>query len=402
MRLKDYIRGKRRGKAANRLEREAMSDPFLHDALEGFDAVAGDHLSVIERLETKYTHSAAVPRRNRTVYFYWSAAASVLLLIGFSAYFFLESPEKTTSTIAMNQPDENLPVESMESQPEQTEKPQQEMPVVARMSQKMTHIPAEIPESDEWREVSDATVEIDIGADEIVVVKEVAAAEIVSDRPVESSAKLMLRSEQKIPAIHGKIVDETGEPLPGASIVEKGTTSGTVTDANGNFALRVATDSSKLMASFAGYETQEIKPSDEEQTVVLKASDVAIEEVVVMAFGVQKKSSVASAVSTKDVQIPDAKAVRDQDAGSIISPVPHPFGEKEFQVYCLQKADKNICAGRGVSVKVSFFIDETGKPTNIEYRKYSCEDAKKEMENLLSFSPAWTKTNRKVTVTVRW
>ena len=83
MRLKDYIQGDRRGKAANRLERESMNDSFLQDALDGFDAVAGDHLSNIERLEKKFiTPPVMVSRHYRKIGFYASVAASVLLLIG--------------------------------------------------------------------------------------------------------------------------------------------------------------------------------------------------------------------------------------------------------------------------------------------------------------------------------
>ena len=53
MNLKEYIQGKRYGKEANQLEREAMNDPFLQDAIDGFDSVQGEHLQVIEALEKK-------------------------------------------------------------------------------------------------------------------------------------------------------------------------------------------------------------------------------------------------------------------------------------------------------------------------------------------------------------
>ena len=43
MNLKQYIRGRRRGKAARDLEKEALNDPFLNDAIDGYDAVPGDH-----------------------------------------------------------------------------------------------------------------------------------------------------------------------------------------------------------------------------------------------------------------------------------------------------------------------------------------------------------------------
>ena len=78
------------------------------------------------------------------------------------------------------------------------------------------------------------------------------------------------------------------------------------------------------------------------------------------------------------------------------------FGEKEFQAYSQQKADKNVCDGKGATVKVSFFIDKSGKPSKIKFKSYSCEDAKKEIENLLSISPVWTETGRKVTMTIQW
>ena len=70
MKLKDYIQGKRHGKEANRLEREAMNDPFLNDAIDGFDSVEGDHLSVIAELEKQIagktrsrSHERPLPER---------------------------------------------------------------------------------------------------------------------------------------------------------------------------------------------------------------------------------------------------------------------------------------------------------------------------------------------------
>ena len=401
MQLKDYIKGDRRGKRANRIERKAMSDPFLQEALDGFDAVAGDHVQVIERLEKKYAHSAIESQRSRKLIVYWSVAASVLLLVGFSVFFFLEKPEKTMPVIAMLQPDEieneneqEIANNSSVSEPAPKEESQKEMMAVAKT---VTPAPTSRQtinlELDEWWDVSDAEV---IVADQIItdaiVVEEVVAQEIVaeqrvSDRSFASPAKVMARGEQPRQTIRGKVVDETGEPLPGVSIVEKGTMTGTVTDISGNFAIKISTDSPKLIASFVGYESQELKPSGEEQTVILKESNLAMSEVVVVGYGTQKKANMVGAVS----------AVKERDLTS-----PTTFGEKEFQKYCQEKAEKNLCDGKKATVKLSFFIDETGKPTKIEYQKYTCEAAKKEIENLLSSSPVWTTTNRKVSMTIKF
>jgi len=278
MQLKDYIRGDRRGKEANRLEREAMNDPFMQEALDGFDAVAGDHVPIIERLEKKYTIPAIVHHRNRTLW-YWSAAASILLLVGMSAYFFLErtsplsfgedSGVRHTPVIAMNQPNESediIPDVSIasqlmqiEEQQQDTQAPQNQLRITPASENKL-----EIVEAD-TEIVADAIADVDIDIDadvyEVVAVTDIVVAdEIATLRAVESTANFFVKSEQEKPTVRGKVVDKTGEPLPGVNIIVKGTTTGTVTDVSGTGALQGATDATKLMASFIGYENQEIQP----------------------------------------------------------------------------------------------------------------------------------------------
>ena len=58
MKLIDYITGNRKGREARRIEREAMDDPFLHDALEGYDAVPGDPTDAIRRMQRRVTGAA--------------------------------------------------------------------------------------------------------------------------------------------------------------------------------------------------------------------------------------------------------------------------------------------------------------------------------------------------------
>ena len=79
-----------------------------------------------------------------------------------------------------------------------------------------------------------------------------------------------------------------------------------------------------------------------------------------------------------------------------------PFGEKQFLDYCREKAETNVCDGKKVTVRVSFFIDETGKPTDIKFIRSTCDAAKKEVERLLSSSPVWTTKNKTITTTIKW
>jgi hypothetical protein len=86
-------------------------------------------------------------------------------------------------------------------------------------------------------------------------------------------------------SVTGKVTDEAGNPLPGVSISIKGSTAGTITDANGKYTLAVPGKNSILVFSFIGMKTQEI-PFDGKSTVnvVLKEETIGIEEVVAIGY----------------------------------------------------------------------------------------------------------------------
>ena len=84
--LMQYIQGSRKGKEAHRLEKEAMKDPFLSDALDGFQAVKGNHVESIEEMRRRISHRTRSHRDSITK---WSIAASLLICLGFGSYFWL-------------------------------------------------------------------------------------------------------------------------------------------------------------------------------------------------------------------------------------------------------------------------------------------------------------------------
>ncbi len=104
-------------------------------------------------------------------------------------------------------------------------------------------------------------------------------------------------SKQK--KITGTVRDNTGEVLPGASIIIKGTKTGTTTDASGKFSVANVTPESVIVVSFIGMETKEVKVGN--QTVVnvsLTDGSIGLEEVVAVGYGVQKKINVVGAISS--------------------------------------------------------------------------------------------------------
>ena len=97
--------------------------------------------------------------------------------------------------------------------------------------------------------------------------------------------------------VKGVVKDPTGETVIGASVLEKGTTNGTITDFDGNFVLTVS-ENAVLQISYIGYQTQEISVKGKKNLVVtLKEDTEVLEEVVVVGYGAQKKESVVGAIS---------------------------------------------------------------------------------------------------------
>ena len=99
--------------------------------------------------------------------------------------------------------------------------------------------------------------------------------------------------------VTGRVVDEKGEPVIGASIVEVGTTRGTSTDVEGNFSLRAGLNA-KLQISFIGYKTVETRAAAG-MNIVMVEDKALLDELVVVGYGTQKKVNLTGAVSTVDV-----------------------------------------------------------------------------------------------------
>lgn len=97
--------------------------------------------------------------------------------------------------------------------------------------------------------------------------------------------------------LSGTVVDANGLSIIGANILEKGTTNGTITDLDGNFTIRVSKPNAVLVFTYIGYLTQEL-PAVNGMKVVLKEDSQSLDEVVVVGYGVQKKSNLTGSISS--------------------------------------------------------------------------------------------------------
>lgn len=131
--------------------------------------------------------------------------------------------------------------------------------------------------------------------------------------PVSATLQPSLLAKAELPdtAITGAVHDEQGQPLPGVSVLLKGTTVGTVTDASGNYSIQAPDTHGTLVFSYVGFETKEVPMNSQTNLdVVLGSSVSAISQVVVTALGIKRESK-ALTYATQTVQGEDIGKTKD-------------------------------------------------------------------------------------------
>ncbi|WP_449188515.1 SusC/RagA family TonB-linked outer membrane protein [Tannerella forsythia] len=144
---------------------------------------------------------------------------------------------------------------------------------------------------------------------------------------------------QQQKTVSGRIVDEQGEPVIGANVVEKGTTNGTVTDADGRFSLSVVPNG-VLHVSYIGYLDEEVQVSGRTSVnITLREDTQSLEEVVVVAYGTSKRSVFTGSAASVDhakLQSPNAsfdKSLQGQVAGlQVMSASGQPGSTSSFRI----------------------------------------------------------------------
>ncbi|GAF05071.1 SusC/RagA family TonB-linked outer membrane protein [Saccharicrinis fermentans] len=130
----------------------------------------------------------------------------------------------------------------------------------------------------------------------------------------EDNNGLRAINQENTVVISGNVTDESGEPIPGVSIVQKGIPNGTITDIDGNYTIKVDVGST-IVFSFIGMTRQEVVVTGPAPiNVILKSEFIGLDDVVVVGYGVQKKASVTGAVTAIDSETL-------QEKGNLSSPL---------------------------------------------------------------------------------
>lgn len=390
MKLLDYIRGLRKGKEAHRLEKESMKDPFLADAMDGYSQVEGNHEERIEKLRmqisahtVKHTNSS---KRKNSYAITWSIAACLVIGIGISTYFLFLKKSMTDNVFIAKEDipsavfEPVTPKEEISSLAEAKMKQDSTHEVIVKQADKKNIVakskttpkPQSVPIA-ATPVIEEATGEETAG--QAIMLEETIVADTNTSHSEVPEMKMAKVAAPNRNLIKGKVTDEKGEPIIGASVAYTGTNTGTITDLNGEFTLKKEEGDKELTAQFIGYEPVEI-PVDTSRTmlIAMNKDKQTLDEVVV--------------VGTKDKY-----------------QTPQPVtGKRKYKKYLeenlIRPNDK--CKDVKGEVILAFFVDKEGNPQNITIVHGLCESADKEAVRLVKEGPKWTFGNLPTRVTVHF
>ena len=418
MKLLDYIRGLRKGKEAHRLEKESMQDPFLADAMDGYNQVEGNHEQRIEKLRMQVSaHSA---KKKSTYAITWSIAACLIIGFGISSYFlFLKKSMTDEVFIAEESVSIKLaepaapPTPAIPATPTVPATPQKEIAlattkvktdstpiseITARQADKKDMI-AEIQTTSQPQGAPVAAVPMmEEVSEETAALQEVVATidtfESESDKKMKLAKVATILPQNNM--IKGRVTDGKGEPLIGASVAYKGTNIGTITNMNGEFSLVKKDDKKRLTAEYIGYDPVEIQvDTSRTMLIAMNENKQALNEVVVVGYGAKKNKKSTTLGS-------DAKVKEQTEKEITLQPV---IGKRSYQKYLkehLVRPTDEKCAQVKGKVVLTFLINKEGRPFYIKVKESLCESADKEAIRLIQEGPDWIYGNKLVEVTVKF
>lgn len=389
-RLLDYLGGKLTEKERNSMERDMQRDPFLEDAMEGLSGLSEEEIRQdIDFLNRQINQKTA---RKSKFMLYRIAAALVLLVtvstLIISLYYYLPAfqgkPELAVSSEREEKETEFEEDTFATGKPEIFEDVNDILarPVLAPAPVKKAEFAASEEEIDR-KELDIAKTEIEPEIKTVVTEHVPAASRQL--QPIAAGVDAGKVSEIDENRITGIVISsDDGLALPGVSIVIKGTTLGVVTDFEGKFSMLLPEKKdATLVASFVGMRTQEIQPgTSKELEVVLEPDLLALDEVVVVGYGVSKRSSVTGAMQEVSVE----SLINNRD----YKPAGPVGGNRQFGSYIQSKLrfPEQSDIKRAVVI-LSFIVDSKGRPKNISVLSSPGKDFSDEAIRLLIEGPDW-------------
>ena len=387
----------------NAFEKELQKNSFEAEAMDGFENVSSAKFeNDLNELSKKI--SSKKPKSRMP---YFAAAATILLLITSGIIWMQlnrQQPIQKVSEVKIDKAEKEAvkPVEQESAKTEVTDDT-----AIKQAGEKQSEIktraeqaPAKEKKTEEEEKI--ITIEEQFAVDEAEIISKTIPGQaeeqaLAKDTPVEitSNKSIELAQAQPTPfqrlntapakenVIRGQILSDTdGLPLPGVTVIEKGTDNGTITDINGNFKMKLENDNNPVVASFIGMEPTKFQPKkDSDNIITLTTDDVALSEVVVVGYDSQQKNSVTGSTMI----VPDESIASDAD------PI---CGMSKYKAYLKEKAVlPTDYETEKVVVRLRFTIANSGEIQSFENLNDADESFYEQAKIIVFNGPAWKPVN---------
>ena len=383
-----YHNGSMPASEMHALEKAALEDPFLADALEGYaysSSAAKDISDLRSRLSEKAKKKNVIPLFSFKENGWWRIAALLAIIAGAGYFFYQINYRKTdkNNTLAIRQQQDSIHQKDSAVvfvDTSQKDNLAFEQKVAQKTEQKKLDVSlAKKPVNEKEASVADVNKEPP---------QPIASANILKDNFPDSSRNEIAKNDyhnqfaEKY-SLRGKVTNDQGRPLAFAIIKEENKNKAVVTDTAGNFSFPSNDSAVTATVSALGYASKEIRLKEsEEPAIAVNRNNAGLSEVVVTGYRTLKKKMKRPASTPKQLN--------EKTKGLEINPVIN--NNKEFDKYLEENTtplyDENNVRLTG-EVILSFKVNRKRRPGNIIILKSSCKACEGEAVELLKNGPDW-------------
>jgi len=417
--IEDYTANRLTNEQMHAIEKHMLNCEFCEAAVEGLseNGLPFGFNDDVEILKTRVDNRAAETRKRIIPYWQLGVAASILIIIGVGSFFMFgnktetpqvkladkkealkkEEPSVLTPDTATQKADTAI-IETVTKEPEvephsflvAENKAFTDAVYSGSSSQVQANFtaPSATPISESFVD-SDVMILANVEEMELALVQddESTEPEVLSEKDEKEFKK---KDNTKLYSIKGTIVNQVGEPIPFANVIDLTDNSGAVSDLNGTFELKSKVDSPNIKVNFVGYKTVEVLAwADKPVNITLSEDAVALSEVVVTSSKIAENN-----VSLNRIQSLDVLSTSSNEVSKTVTPAPTPTeGYQKFNSYMKTNAkltDDAKANNVSGTVKVSFKIDNNGRPKSFKVLNslgFGCDDL---VINLIENGPTWT------------
>lgn len=394
--LERYHTGSMPASEMHALEKAALEDPFLADALEGYgysSSAKNDIQELRQKLFEKERNKNKTPVYSIKRNVWWRIAALFVIVAGASIIFYKINLTSKQNAIAKTGDEVSLKADSSDSLSNAEKAPSQgivafENSAAAKPGEnKITPLPGIKVEADKKRALP-SSPKRSAGVSDVVVVgygtqKKANLTGAVAE-PEGDMARVAVSDENKKSfveyALKGKVTDQEGNPLAAASVKEKHYDVIVATDSSGNFSIRSSDSNANAIVSAAGYATKMVALQKDSQPVIaMDKSDGAVNEAL-LASADRSKAARQKQMESRTLE------TKMKSAAPVTS---NPQFDEYVKTHIKPVYDEDRVRQTG-DVKLSFTVGKEGKPENIKIDNSTCKACEGQAIELLKNGPLWT------------